>query len=172
MLKHPAQTGAIAPSSKALANKLAASATDADMVIELGAGTGAVTRSLVRRKGLETPLIAVELQPRLARALQRNYPQIDVRNAPAKEVLDVLLEQAPDNTLLVSSLPFRSLPREVVSETVHSLEAFLLRNPKRRLVQFTYHVKAPFAVPCGLQWRRTAVVWRNAPPASVWELRI
>ena len=30
---------------------------------------------------------------------------------------------------------------------------------------------APFAVPRQLRWHRRAVVWRNTPPAGVWELQ-
>ena len=42
---------------------------------------------------------------------------------------------------------------------------------KRKLVQFTYQPRAPFAAPRELRWHRRAVVWRNTPPAGVWELQ-
>lgn len=172
MLKDPAQTGTLVASSKALANAMASGALQADMIVELGAGTGAVTRALVRRKRPEVPLIAVELQPRLAHTLRRSFPLVDVRLATAKAVLDEGLGNAvPENVSLVSSLPFRSLPEHIVNETVDSICTFLRASPQRNLIQFTYLLKAPFPVPEGFTWRRIATVWRNVPPATVWELR-
>lgn len=170
MLKHPAQTGTLVPSSRVLARTMAHGAEHAALIVELGAGTGAVTRALVQRKRPETPLIAVELQPRLAHTLRRRFPRIDVRTKSAKHVLDHL-ENPPENVALVSSLPFRSLPDDVVAETVDSIAAFLRPSHERRLIQFTYHIKPPFTAPEGLAWRRVATVWRNTPPATVWELR-
>ena len=138
-------------------------------MVELGAGTGPVTEALLRRLP-GVPLIAVELQPALARRLQARFPTVDVRQAAAKEVVDGLIER-PGRVVLVSSLPFRSLPREVAAETVDSLCRFLAHDGERKLVQFTYQPRAPFAVPRQLRWHRRAVVWRNTPPVARSRLR-
>lgn len=169
MLRDPASTGALLPSSRALARAMANAATGADLIVELGAGTGAVTRALLHAQP-HVPLIAVELQPPLAQRLKACCPTADVRQAAAKEVVDALID-AQGKVVLVSSLPFRSLPRRVASETATCLCRFLERNPARKLVQFTYQPRAPFGAPPGLQWQRTSVVWRNTPPAGIWELQ-
>ena len=44
LLRNPASTGAVLPSSRTLANAMANAAVGADAVIELGAGTGPVRR--------------------------------------------------------------------------------------------------------------------------------
>lgn len=169
LLRNPASTGAVLPSSRALANAMAHAAVGADAVVELGAGTGPVTEALLRHLP-GVPLIAVELQAPLARRLRARFPAIDVRQAAAKQVVDSLVDQ-PGRVVLVSSLPFRSLPKEVGAETVASICAFLAHSPERKLVQFTYQPRAPFAVPRELRWHRRAVVWRNTPPAGIWELQ-
>jgi hypothetical protein len=64
-----------------------------------------------------------------------------------------------------------SLPKEVAAATVDSLCRFLAHDGERKLVQFTYQPRAPFAVPRHLRWQRRTVVWRNTPPAGVWELQ-
>ena len=84
MLRNPASTGAVMPSSRTLANAMAGAAVGADTVVELGAGTGPVTEALLRRLP-GVPLIAVELQPALARRLQARFPTVDVRQAAAKD---------------------------------------------------------------------------------------
>ena len=124
MLRNPASTGAVLPSSRTLANAMAGAALGADTVIELGAGTGPVTEALLRRLP-GVPLIAVELQPALARRLQARFPTVDVRQAAAKEVVDGLIER-PGRLVLVSSLPFRSLPKEVAAATVEVIVATVI----------------------------------------------
>ncbi|THF58663.1 class I SAM-dependent methyltransferase [Pseudothauera rhizosphaerae] len=170
MLRNPATTGALLPSSRALATAMARAAEGADTVIELGAGTGSVTGALLGMLP-GVPLICVEWQPALAARLRHRYPQADVRHASAKQVVDELGD-LPGRVVVVSSLPFRSLPVPVASETAHSLCRFLTRGRERKLVQFTYQPREPFPAPRQLCWRRTSVVWRNAPPAGIWELRL
>jgi len=169
MLGNPAVTGSLLPSSSHLANCMANAAIGSDLVIELGAGTGPMTRALLRLAP-HTPLIAVEIQPSLARMLKKRHPSVDVRLAPAKEVLDAL-HDTPGKVTVLSSLPFRSLPRDVAAETVESLCRFLSASPSRKLVQFTYQPRIPFEAPSNLRWKRTAIIWKNPPPAGVWELR-
>jgi len=169
MLRSPASTGALLPSSRALANAMASAAVGADLVVELGAGTGPVTHALLHKLP-GVPLIAVELQASLAHRLKSRYPVADVRQASAKQVVDTLTNRA-GKIVVVSSLPFRSLPKHVAAETVESLCRFLSNNPDRKLVQFTYQPRAPFSAPRHLRWKRTAVVWRNTPPAGIWELK-
>ena len=53
-----------------------------------------------------------------------------------------------------------------------AIESFLLADPQRRLVQYTYQPRAPFEPGAnGLRWKHVATVWRNAPPAGVWTLQ-
>ena len=95
LLRNPASTGAVLPSSRTLANAMANAAVGADAVIELGAGTGPVTDALLRKLP-GVPLIAVELQASMARrlllgqtTLQNEFP--DYRYGRA----DWLREQEP-----------------------------------------------------------------------------
>ena len=169
LLRSPASTGAVLPSSRYLANAMADAAKGADAILELGPGTGAITAALVARWPASS-ITAVEIQPELAARLRARFPHVAVVQAPASQVIDDW-QQGEGQLVLVSSLPFRSLPQKVREETVASLGRFLLHNPQRRLVQYTYQPRAPFAPPAGLVWRRLRTIWRNTPPAGVWELR-
>lgn len=169
-LKSPTLFGAIVPSSRYLARVMACRADGADALIELGAGTGIITTDLVRRHpGI--PLIIFEQNPVLAGRLRGRFPQATVIAACFHTRTDVLAH-LPDRAVFVSSLPFRSLPPEIIAPTICTLQRLLLDAPQRRLVQFTYQPRAPFEPPAGLAWRRHATVWRNAPPAGVWELAV
>jgi len=174
-LRRPTAFGSLLPSSRHLAQAMTAQTRGAQLLVELGAGTGAVTRVL-RLHHPDVPLVAVEAQPHLARHLRERFTGVDVRAQWAHEVVDALQHHAPSLTVVVSSLPFRTLPAEVRDRTVRSLCRFLSADPLRRLVQYTYQPRPPFDLPHsadsrGLGWRRVKTIWRNAPPAGVWVLQ-
>jgi len=168
LLKRPSLTGAVAPSSRRLALAMVQATGSVRHVVELGAGTGPVTQELLRSLP-QASLVAVELQPTLAHQLRKRFSGLDVRQAPAHEVLDGLV--FPEPAAVVSSLPFRSLPKDMRERTVASVERFLRANPGSRLVQFTYHPRAPFKAHGDFRWHKACSVWRNAPPAGVWVLK-
>jgi phospholipid N-methyltransferase len=168
LLKKTALTGAVAPSSRFLASAMVRATGEVNHVVELGAGTGPVTKEL-RSQLPDASLIAVEIQPSLAQQLRNKFPGLDVRQDLAQAVLDGLVYTDP--VAVVSSLPFRSLPKDMRDETVASIERLLRRVPGSRLVQFTYQPRAPFEASKDFQWSKTCSVWRNAPPAGVWVLQ-
>ncbi|KNZ32302.1 MAG: hypothetical protein AD742_12405 [Methylibium sp. NZG] len=168
LINAPALTGAVAPSSQFLARAMADAASGAGHIVELGAGTGPVTRVLARQHP-EASLTVVELQPALARKLSRAHPRAQVHARPAAEVLDELKYDGRP-VVLVSSLPFRSLPTLLRAETRHSILQFLRRHPGSWLVQFTYQPRAPFDSDVDFTWNRTRFVVANIPPAGVWTL--
>lgn len=170
-LTRPTLVGALAPSSRRLARAMAEQVGTSAAVIELGAGTGAVTAAL-RAAAPNAPLLAVELQRHLAAGLKRRFPDVEVSCAAAHEAL-AEHAHAPGDTVLVSSLPFRSLPEPLRTTTLQALLAFVEADPLRRLVQYTYQPRAPFALPrtSRLHWTLRDVVWGNLPPAGVWVLQ-
>lgn len=75
-----------------------AGVTRADLVVDIGAGYGALTSELVRRAGR---VIAIEADPRLAARLRARFPTVDVRHADATSV-----ELPPTPYRVVANLPF------------------------------------------------------------------
>ena len=168
LLKTLALTGAVVPSSRYLASAMVRAVGEARHVVELGAGTGPVTKEL-RRRLPDASLVAVEMHSGLAQHLRNKFSGLDVRQDLAHEVLDGLVYPGP--VAVVSSLPFRSLPQDMREVTTDSIERFLRRVPGSRLVQFTYQPRAPFEASADFRWHKTCSVWRNAPPAGVWVLQ-
>jgi phospholipid N-methyltransferase len=113
----------------------------------------------------------VELHVELAQYLRERFPMIEVRAAAAHEVLREA-QRDSEAAVLVSSLPFRSLPQRLRSRSSVAIERFLIERPASRLVQYTYLPWEPFHLRFGesLRWRQLESVWRNVPPAWVWEL--
>ena len=167
MLKDPRTTGALAPSSARLARELAHLAKDSQHVLELGAGSGAVTEAL-SKVVKDDQLQVVELQKNMAASLKKKYPNLKVLQATAHYALDNYRQFG--SVAVVSSLPFRSLPPAIKHLTVQSLLGFLRSSPDSHLIQYTYGLGAPFRVPSGFKWKQVKWVFANFPPACIWVL--
>lgn len=136
-------------------------------IVELGAGTGAITQELVALQG--TSLLVVEIDQALANVLRTRFPQASVCEMPASAVIGTI---SPDKAVaFVSSLPFKSLPEVPRRETIAAILSFLKNSPDSTLVQFTYGGSVPFDAPLSFVWEKAAFVWANVPCATVWTLK-
>ncbi len=167
LLKDPRTIGALVPSSARLARELAHLAKNSDHVLELGAGTGAVTQALSKVVTAEK-LQVVELQKKLAASLIKKYPNLRVLQSAAHLALDNYRQDG--SVAVVSSLPFRSLPPAIKHLTIQSLLAFLEASPGSQLIQYTYGLGLPFSVPSGFKWQQVKWIFANFPPACIWVL--
>ena len=166
-LRSPSLVGGVVPSSRALARTLSRHASGFEAIVELGAGAGSVTRWLAADHP-RAALTIVERDVAMARRIARGWPRARVYAGCVHEHAERLLAQ-PAASVAVSSLPFRSLPADLAQATIGVIERFLLAHPARRLVQYTYGLRAPFAFDSpSLAWRREERVWPNVPPATVW----
>ena len=171
--RNPLQTGALWPSGQALARAMARCVDPCQPgpVVELGAGTGAITRELLARELAPQRLIAIEKDPALCRVLRLRFPEASVLRGDVAELAALLAGAgiARPGTL-VSGLPLAGMTlrrrRRVLEQIVACLE------PGGVLVQFTYSPFAPIpraaCAALGLSGRRVALVTWNLPPAAVW----
>jgi phosphatidylethanolamine/phosphatidyl-N-methylethanolamine N-methyltransferase len=93
-LTHPNRLASLTPSSDTLSRLVAEQVRRRgdEFVVELGAGTGAVTRALLASGVPASKLIAVEIDDRMARFLRGTYPDITVIEGDA---LDLARSLAP-----------------------------------------------------------------------------
>ncbi|MEO8410837.1 MAG: rRNA adenine N-6-methyltransferase family protein [Propionivibrio sp.] len=168
-LFNPGTIGTISPSSSALAQAMVRQIGKEETVFEIGAGTGAITRHLQRIEQLG-PLVVFEQDHQLAEYLRR---RVGVAHVVEGYFHDTVagVGDVVGALVIVSSLPFRSLPAPLRVQTVDAICERLLASPGSRLIQYTYFDRPPF-VPShrSLRWQRVARVWANVPPATVWEL--
>ncbi|HML10929.1 MAG TPA: methyltransferase domain-containing protein [Stellaceae bacterium] len=169
-LQKPLQIAAVTPSSKRLAQVMAALVdfNRPGPVLELGAGTGGITRGLLRAGCRRERLITLEREPQLAAALQRSFPGIATIVGDAT-ALDEHLSRLGIEQLcaVVSSLPIKWF---AVEEQRAIVEPCLARlGPGGAFLQMTNAFVSPIAIgPLGIAGERVAHVWRNLPPSQVW----
>jgi phosphatidylethanolamine/phosphatidyl-N-methylethanolamine N-methyltransferase len=140
-------------------------------VIELGAGTGAVTRQLVRNGVEPRKLTLIEIDARLGGHLRRSFPEVDVVIAPAQDLAKLWQERNGEAVgSIVSTLPMRLFSKKLIYLVMKS--ALQVLDDEGMFVQFTYrqHSPVPSRVVNALRlkaWRYTRV-WLNLPPAAIW----
>jgi phospholipid N-methyltransferase len=107
-LRDPWQIGAVAPSSRHLAEAMVEPIPRTGaVVVELGPGTGAFTRHIAARLAGRGRQVAVELNPALAERLQRRHPDLEVVRADARHLPELLAERGiTEVDVIVSGLPW------------------------------------------------------------------
>ncbi len=169
-LQRPLRIAAIHPSSIHLADAMArlADLTRSGPILELGAGTGSLTRGLLRNGCPPGRIIALEREPGLVTVLRRAFPGITVIEGDATRIDEYLRDGHIDRlAAVVSSLPIKWFP-EAAQRAI--LEPCLERlGPDGRFLQLTNAFASPVARHrLGIAGREACRVWRNLPPAQVW----
>ena len=172
----PRLTGAVAPSGRALARAMAAAAGSPPhgLVIELGPGTGPVTRSLIETGVPPERLVLVEYDPGFCRMLESRFAGVRVIQGDAYDLSRTLASFAGQPiAAVVSSLPLLNQPPPRRTKLI--ADAFALMGPAGVFVQFTYGLQSP--VPreaCANRYSaiRSRPILRNLPPAFVWTYRL
>jgi len=172
-IEKPISMGAVTPSSKVLSRTMARY-VDVDVpgpVVELGAGTGAVTQALVEHGVDPSRLMLVEFNPSFCRLLRTRYPEATVIQGDAyriKHLLGGLLHEPA--AAFVSGLPLLTKPFRRRLRLIS--EAFDLMTPGTPFVQFTYAMVTPIPMRTAhVTAKASELIWMNVPPARVWVYR-
>lgn len=175
-LQRPALLGAPTPTGSTLAAAAAAlvPTTTPTTVVELGAGTGAMSPAIRARIAPGSRYVAVEVDADLVRYLHTALPWLEVLHGDAAELGKLLAEAGvgPVDTV-VSSLPWTLIPpparRAMLAEIAGTLAPggtfttiTTLTALPNRVREFRGELAATFD-----EVVATAPVWRNLPPARL-----
>lgn len=169
-LANPLQMGSIVPSSPSLCRLLAKHVVTPDgMVLELGAGTGVISRALLDAGLPARRLVVVEIVPDMADHLRRVLPGARVVQGDARELPTLLHDLDMPISAVICGIPLVLLPREQQVRFVNAMEAVA---PGSGFLHYSYCITSPLSIDrLGLTARRLEWTPRNFPPASVWHYR-
>jgi phosphatidylethanolamine/phosphatidyl-N-methylethanolamine N-methyltransferase len=168
----PLKTGAVAPSGKILAQRMAAVVDPMVQgpVVELGPGTGPVTQALLQRGVAPERLFLVEYSKDFAELLRNRFPGVNVIQGDAYALPQTLADHVKEPiAAIVSSLPLLTRPDAQRSRLLRS--AFDLMLPGSPFVQFTYMNSSPIPLSRDFEATVSRRIWKNLPPARVWTYR-
>jgi phosphatidylethanolamine/phosphatidyl-N-methylethanolamine N-methyltransferase len=174
-------TGAVAPSSLHLAQRMVAVAgvCQAGAVLELGPGTGAITQAIAEALPQSSHYLGLELNGSFVERLRGRFPLLRFEQAPAQEFdFDGTLGTDGYFDSIVSGLPWTAFPEGL---QIAILDHVLSRlRPGGIFTTFAYtgfhllpagrHFRALLADRCE-SLTTTTTVWRNMPPAFVYAAR-
>lgn len=172
-LDKPLTTGAVSPSSPGLA-RLMASYVEVDRpgaVVELGPGTGVVTKAILDRGVPAERIASIEYNPDFCTLLRQRFPHVTFLQGDAYQLRRTLGPAAATPlAAIVSSLPLFTRP---LAERIRLIEEGLsLLAPGAPFIQFSYALVPPVPRGAGeFELDRSGWIVMNLPPARVWIYR-
>ncbi len=178
-LTNPGSVGAILPSSRYLAYTMVRDLhlEPGDLVVEYGPGTGPMTQALqkleLHKRGIR--YLGIELDPKFHHALSHRFSDMDFHLGSVENVEKILAERRLGKAkVIISGLPFASLPQEIQSGVVGGTHDVLRDDGEFRTFQYVlaYKLKAAQRFRSMMEERfhgflRSQPVLRNVPPAYV-----
>jgi phospholipid N-methyltransferase len=139
--KHPLMLGSMFPSSRYLAEHLLEKIDfpQANVIVEYGPGTGAITYRIVERLSLNARLIAIETNPELAEHLRTSNAdhRLIVVTGSAGDVQQILGEHGFTGAdYIISGIPFSTIAHEQRLQVLAATRAAL--NPGGRLLVYQF----------------------------------
>ncbi len=168
-LANPLQMGSIIPSSATFSRMIAERAQHGgdEVVVELGAGTGVITRALLKAGVAPEKLVVIEIVPDMAAHLRQALPGVNVICGDGFD-LPRVLEQAKAGRVgdVICGIPLVMLPFPTQQKIVG---AMLAASPVRGFLHLSYCITSPLpAAKLGLSGKRLAWTIKNFPPGGVW----
>lgn len=169
-LDKPKAVGSIVPTSSVTSKRMASVINPHSglPVLELGPGTGVITRAILNQGVRPQDLYLIEYSRDFVDHLRSNFPGVNVIHGDAFD-LDKTLGAARDLEFdaVVSGVPLLNFP---VARRIAYVEGILDRLPPGRpIVQLTYGPFSP--VPPGrgnYTVRHFDFIFRNIPPTQLW----
>lgn len=166
LLRDPGGVSAPTPSSPALAKAIAAKVDPLKpgLVVELGAGSGAVTEALLARGIAPERLIAIEYNEYFARLLAQRFSGVHVVQGDAFQ-FEKYIPVGEPIAAIVSGVPLLNFPPRHRRALIE--RALVLQGVSGRFIQVSYGWKPPIVSVFGVTPDKD-IVWRNFPPAHIW----
>ncbi len=165
-LANPLQMGSVVPSSPALCRRVVQQVRRGPeaWVLELGAGTGVVSRALLAGRMPPERVTVLEIVPDMADHLRTRLPGVEVIEGDAR-ALPELIPRGRHGRIgsVICGIPMVLLPLAEQRRLIEAIEAVA---PGRGFLHCSYCVTSPLQH--GLAAKREAWTPLNIPPANVW----
>jgi phosphatidylethanolamine/phosphatidyl-N-methylethanolamine N-methyltransferase len=174
-IKNPSQVGAIAPSGAELAKRMI-EGIDADkdnVVLEIGIGTGAITRHLQKLIPNRESYLGLEIEKGFVEKLHTEFPKLNIVCGDACRTRDILSQQEFGKvSYIISGMPFVVLPEKVSDGILREVDKLMDEGCMFRTFQYFHGYNLPparkFRQRLDEQYgkaKRSTLILKNVPPA-------
>ncbi|MGB3503288.1 MAG: class I SAM-dependent methyltransferase [Mesorhizobium sp.] len=171
-IERPRAVGSIVPTSAVTARKMASVIEPHSglPVLELGPGTGVITRAILARGVKPENLWSIEYSPEFFAHLTKAMPDVRFIQGDAFDLDATLPEPGMRFDSIISAVPLLNFP---VEQRVRYIEDLLDRIPVGRpIVQLTYGPLSPVPPRRGnYTVKHFDFIVRNIPPTQLWIYR-
>ena len=171
-VRDPIAVGAVAPSGRRLARSMTRAISPASRVVELGPGTGPVTRAILERGVRPQDLVLVERGASFVQKLCRDFPEVTIICGDAAGRHSVLERFEGRTDFVISGLPlvlFSTTDKRALLQ-----RCFGLLHEDGAMYQLTYGGRCPVSRALldelGLEATRVGITIFNLPPAFVYRI--
>jgi len=171
----PRSVGAVAPSSRYLAQKMMRTIDfeTARCIVEFGPGTGVFTQEILRRRRLGTVVITIERNADFCAQLRKKFAaeqELHIIEGSAEKIGEYLKSLGFDHAdYVVSGIPFATLPAKASTAILTQAKNHLHKNG--RFITFQYSMLRKGLIGRYFNFMEIAREWRNLPPAYVLSCR-
>jgi phospholipid N-methyltransferase len=167
-VQSPRYVGSVLPSSARLAEAMVRPVdfATAELIVELGAGTGPFTKLISRRLAPDTRALVFERDQAMSNTLQARYPNLEF-HSDALELAELVRSANGSGVdAVVCSLPFATFPRAMRARITHDIHRVLRPGGKLIAVQYSTQMRRSFQAL--FDSVSLSLVPLNVPPAIVY----
>lgn len=169
-IKNPSAVGSIKPTSKTTAKHMASllPIKSGLPVLELGPGTGVITREILDRGLAPEKLISVEYDPEFAANLQKEFPDVNVLHGDAFNPRSFMAEAPFDHFCgVMGAIPLLNFPMEKRQELIDMYLDYVMDDGV--FIQMSYGLKPPIQSVSGkFTVEKSDRIFKNLPPVGIW----
>lgn len=180
-IRDPISTGTVCSSSPSLCKAIAGNTylPDADVVVELGSGTGCISEHLLKTIKPDATFLSIEKNSHFYQMLMSQYSSKNFILGNAEDLPEILDQQHLDKAdVIISSLPWAAFAPAQQERIANAIRLSL--KPNGVLITYAY-ISGAF-LPSFKNFRnnisqkfhevRTSkIIWGNFPPAFVYQCR-
>ena len=156
-------------------DNLAPEPNEQNIILELGVGTGAITKFIADIVPDEKSYLGVEIDRKLVNSLNIKFPKMKILSGNACE-LEKLHKKSNLGKVsyIISCLPFVSIPNDIGERILSEIEKFMDQGCMFRTFQYAHGFYMPSAIKLREFMRRrygkshkSPLIVKNVPPAYV-----
>ncbi|MFD2329419.1 class I SAM-dependent methyltransferase [Cohnella sp. GCM10020058] len=165
---NPKYVGSMIPSSRFLANRMVAAAEweKADHIVEIGAGTGAITRVIAERVRPDSKVILFEKEKEMGERLQEDFPRFVRETNALRLVAQLNKHNIQGVDYIFSGLPFYNFSPIMRLQLLQQCKEAL--KPGGKLIAFQYSLEMKKLLSAHFEIESISFVPLNFPPAFVY----
>ncbi len=172
-LRNPQRVGSVLPSSRFMERRLieAADVSHARQIVELGPGTGGITRAMLSALPNDAALLAIEINPRFVTLLRSNRdPRLHVHLGSAERIQNACAVHGFDAPeVVLSGIPFSTMPDASARRLIRA--AWTALAPGGRFIAYQFRDRVAVIGGQLLGPPEVDMELRNVPPMRIYTWR-